>query len=292
MSETKKGYIYLLISGAFWGSAGMFLSFLSDRGLSAIEVAFFNLGSAALFLFVYNIATSGISAFKIPQKALLRLVFTGFVSEFLYDIAYINAVEMIGVGPSAVLLYTSPIFACIMAAICFKEKITLQKIAAIALNIVGCILAVTGGNLGFGLLAPLGVMLGIAAGFLYACVTILGKYNTGEVDPGIVTFYNFFFGFCFMCLLARPWTFDKGIFNIPVIILGLLCGTFGAAIPYLFYMHGMKKPVEASRATVFASLEPVVAMVLGALVFEEHVNAISFLGVAVIVSSIAIMNRE
>ena len=292
MSETKKGYIYLLISGAFWGSAGMFLSFLSDRGLSAIEVAFFNLGSAALFLFVYNIATSGISAFKIPKKAMLRLVFTGFVSEFLYDIAYINAVEMIGVGPSAVLLYTSPIFACIMAAICFKEKITLQKIAAIALNIVGCILAVTGGNLGFGLLAPLGIMLGIAAGFLYACVTILGKYNTSEVDPGIVTFYNFFFGFCFMCLLARPWTFDKGIFNIPVIILGLLCGTFGAAIPYLFYMHGMKKPVEASRATVFASLEPVVAMVLGALVFEEHVNAISFLGVAVIVLSIAIMNRE
>jgi drug/metabolite transporter (DMT)-like permease len=57
-------------------------------------------------------------------------------------------------------------------------------------------------------------------------------------------------------------------------------------------MHGMKKPVEASRATVFASLEPVVAMILGALIFKEPVNAISFIGVAVIVLSIAIMNRE
>jgi drug/metabolite transporter (DMT)-like permease len=292
MNETKKGYVYLLISGAFWGSAGVFLSFLSNRGLSALEVAFFNLGSAALFLFVYNLVTSGISAFRINKKALLRLVFTGFVSEFLYDIAYINAVEMIGVGPSAVLLYTSPIFACIMAAVCFKESITAQKILAVALNIIGCILAVTGGNFSFGLLAPLGIMLGIAAGFLYACVTILGKYNTSEVDPGIVTFYNFFFGFLFMCLLARPWTFDTHVFSVPTVLLGLLCGTFGAAIPYLFYMHGMKKPVEASRATVFASLEPVVAMILGALIFKEPVNAISFIGVAVIVLSIAIMNRE
>ena len=292
MSETNKGYLYLLIGGALWGCAGVFLTLLGDQGLTSIQVAFFNLGSAALFLFVHAVIKHGIGSLRLSRNALLRLIFTGFVSEFLYDIFYINSVEMIGVGPAAVLLYTSPMFSCILASVCFKENITMQKAAAIILNVIGCALAATGGRLEMKTLSTVGVVFGILSGLLYAGITILGKYNTRDLHPDTITFYNFFFGFVFMLFLARPWNFAPGTVTTKVIILGLCTGIIGAAIPYLFYMQGMKRPVEASKAPVFASLEPVVAMVLGALIFKESVTVVSFLGVIIIIVSIFIINRK
>ncbi|MBR6025590.1 MAG: EamA family transporter, partial [Firmicutes bacterium] len=50
------------------------------------------------------------------------------------------------------------------------------------------------------------------------------------------------------------------------------------------------RPVEAGKAPVFASLEPVVAMILGAVLFSESVNAVSFIGVIIIIVSIVIIN--
>ncbi|MBR5756279.1 MAG: EamA family transporter [Firmicutes bacterium] len=282
--------MYLLISGVFWGSAGVFLTLLSNRGLGSNQVAFFNLGGAALFLFFNVLIRHGFSAFRLTRVSLPRLILTGFISEFLYDICYINSVRSVGVGVAAVLLYTSPIFTVLLARICFKEKITGQKVIAIALNIIGCVLAITGGNLSFEGLSALGVVLGIASGFIYGWVAILGKYNTSDTHPDVVTFYNFFFGFLFMCLLSRPWTFAAGTFRPSLILLGICCGTFGSGLPYLFFMQGMKRPVEAGKAPVFASLEPVVAMILGAVLFSESVNAVSFIGVIIIIVSIVIIN--
>lgn len=292
MSETNKGYLYLLIGGAFWGCAGVFLTLLGKQGLSSIQVAFFNLGSAALFLFVHAVIKHGIKSLKLSRNALLRLIFTGFVSEFLYDIFYINSVELTGVGPAAVLLYTSPLFSVLLASLCFRENITRRKIIAIFLNIAGCVLAVTGGRLEMKSLNSAGVICGILSGLLYAGITILGKYNTRDLHPDIITFYNFFFGFVFMFFLARPWRFAPGMVTPKVLGLGLCTGIIGAAIPYLFYMQGMKRPVEAGKAPVFASLEPVVAMILGALIFKENVTPVSFAGVIIIIVSIFIINRK
>ncbi len=57
-------------------------------------------------------------------------------------------------------------------------------------------------------------------------------------------------------------------------------------------MGGLRKKIEISKAPVIASIEVVVATLIGVIVFEEYINYISVLGIIILLSSIAIMNMK
>ncbi|NLV69935.1 MAG: EamA family transporter, partial [Clostridiales bacterium] len=63
-----------------------------------------------------------------------------------------------------------------------------------------------------------------------------------------------------------------------------------AVIPYMLFMSGLAKPVETSKVNVIASMEVVVAALIGVYVFHEFINGWKLLGMALVLSSILIMN--
>lgn len=62
---------------------------------------------------------------------------------------------------AAVFLYTSPIYVALISRILFKEALTKNKILAILINIVGCIITVTGGDFSTMKLSIFGLIMGI-----------------------------------------------------------------------------------------------------------------------------------
>ncbi|MEA4987132.1 MAG: DMT family transporter [Anaerovorax sp.] len=289
--EKSIGYGMIFISGSLWGTIGLFVNLFNGLGAGSSLIAFLRLFIGFLLLVpIMYIMGGGRKFFLINKKSLLFCFLSGVFSQAGFNLCYTEAVGNVGVATASVLLYTAPIFVCIMSWIFFKETIGWKKLAALAVNIVGCTLTVTGGNFSTVQFSVYGVLIGIAAGFLYGLMTILSKKISGDCPPMTIVFYSFLFGWLTMGIFSHPWESIGAIISWKFIIISIAYGIIPTAGAYLLYMKGLSKGLEASKVPIIASVETVVAALIGFLIFREAVGIIKILGIACVLSSIIIMN--
>lgn len=292
-NSIKRGYAQIFIAGMFWGTTGLFMELLSGAGASNSLISIMRVGTAAIIMapVVWH-QCGGMQAFIIDKKTLFLCSAMGFTAHTLFNICYTEAVGSVGIATAAVLLYSSLIFVCVLSRIIFGEPITPYKIAALTINITGCTLTVTGGDLGTLSFLLYGTIMGTLAALGYSTVPIFGKITTGKTHPYVITFYNFLFGTIFLIpfLFNQPLT--QGPVKISLIALGFGAGLVSAVIPYMLFMSGLSKPIEASKVNVIASMEVVVASLVGVYLFNEFFNAWKFFGMLLVLISIFVMNMS
>jgi drug/metabolite transporter (DMT)-like permease len=193
---------------------------------------------------------------------------------------------------AAAILYMAPIFTSIQSKLFFHEKVGRNKLIALAFNVIGCVLAATGGRLSLEGVSVIGLLFGIGAAFAYSTQNIFGRLATDEASPFVVATYNFFFAAAFTLVVARPFSTIDDPFEPQLLIWGLLFGLIPTTIAYLLYFAGIQGLTETSKVPVFCSLELVVATVLGAVLFSENLPPASLAGTALILVSIMLMNRK
>ena len=64
-----------------------------------------------------------------------------------------------------------------------------------------------------------------------------------------------------------------------------------AVVPFLAYTLGLRT-VEASRAGILATIEPLVATLIGIIVFSEQLTWLSGLGIVLILAAVVLLNRK
>lgn len=280
----------ICLGSGFLGTVGYFVSILSNEGISTTTAAFIRLSLGAFFMFFIILLRSGYKALIIDKKAILLCVILGIFSQAIFNIANNTAISYLGVATASILLYTSPIFVTILSYILFKETITNVKIIALIVNIMGCFLMVTGGNLSTFEVSLTGVISGILASLCYSAVPIIGKINSNKIDPLVTIFYSFLFGTLIMGVIAKPWNEIISFTSNNVWIHILAFGLIPTVLAYTLYFKGLSKNVEASKASVVASTEIVVATAIGGFVFNEKLGTINYLGVLLLLGSIFMMN--
>ena len=62
-------------------------------------------------------------------------------------------------------------------------------------------------------------------------------------------------------------------------------------VPYLTYTKGLSG-LPASKASVTATIEPVVAAILGIVLFHESVSMLKLTGIVLVLSSVVVMSRQ
>lgn len=292
-SEQNKGYVMVLAAGALWGTIGFFATLLSNLGMAAAPVAFFRVLSATIVLAVILLVKGkGGGLFKISKKGLFSCMLVGFVSQALYNVCYMNAIEQGGMATAAVFLYTSPIYVAIMSRLFFHEPLTKNKLVAIVINIVGCIITVTGGNFSSMKLSVFGLLMGIMAGFTYALLPILSRTGADNEDPYTAAFYGQAFGALLLFFLIRPYNGVGVEFNLQIILVLIGFGIVPSAMGYIVYYAGIARVIETSRIPVLASVETVVAAVIGLIAFGQEVSFMKIIGIALVLCSIAVMNSK
>lgn len=281
----------VLTAGALWGTIGFFATLLSNLGLGAAPVAFFRLLSASIMLaLILLVKGKGIRLFKISRRGLISCMLVGFVSQAFYNVCYMNAIEQGGMATAAVFLYTSPIYVALISRILFKEALTKNKILAILINIVGCIITVTGGDFSTMKLSIFGLIMGILAGFTYALLPILSRTGADKEDPFTSAFYGQAFGALLLFFLIRPYNGIGAEFSLQMLLVLIGFGIVPSAMGYIVYYAGIGKVIETSRIPVLASVETVVAAVVGLVVFGQGLSLMKVIGIALVLCSIAVMN--
>ncbi len=278
----------MFVAGCLWGTLGLFVNLLGDYGISGATVVFLRMATATLWIVPFMLLTGGSKLFRIDRKGLLLCAILGIICQALFNYAYTEAINSIGVATAAVLLYTSPVFVSVMSRIFFKETIGMRKIAGLLVNVAGCALTVTGGNFA-GVTLGYGVLIGIAAGFLYSLMTIFGTIAKAY-DTTTVTFYSFLFAAIAMGVTANPWAEMGAVLSPSFVAISFAYGLFTAVLAYFIYMKGLSMHLETSKVPVIASVETIVAAVIGFAVFQEACGFAKFAGIVLVLASIAMMN--
>ena len=80
--------------------------------------------------------------------------------------------------------------------------------------------------------------------------------------------------------------------DIGSILYALLFALVSCILPYVFYTLGLRH-IPSSTASIIATVEPVVATVVGAVIFAEPIGVpFGYLGVALVLLSVALINID
>ncbi|WP_455543110.1 DMT family transporter [Intestinibacter sp.] len=282
--KERIGYLYILMAGIFWSTLGFLVSKINNYNFSSEEVAFFRMIGGFIAISIYGKLTMP-TMFKITKKGILYVLAIGIFCQFIFNIAYMNAISMVGASMGAVLLYVSPLFVAIFSKIVYKEKMNKIKILSLAFCVIGAFLAVTGGQLEIEGLNLLGVFAGIMAAITYAMLPIFNKNALKEMDNITMSSYAFLVATVIMCFRINPVEIFSKIDNLRVFGYIAAIGIIPTAMSYIVYSKGILKGVELSIAGVVASIELVLSVIIGWTLLGEDFSVIKIYGVLFMIVS-------
>lgn len=282
--KSKRGYFYILLAGIFWSTLGFLVSKISDYNFSPEEVAFFRMVGGFIVISIYGKITMP-TMFKITKKGILYVFAIGIVCQFIFNIAYMGSISMVGASMAAVLLYVSPVFVAIFSKIVYKEKINKIKILSLIFCVIGAFLAVTGGKIEIQGLNIIGILAGIISAITYAMLPIFNKNALKEMDNITMSAYAFLIAAIIMCFRLNPIHTISKIDNMRILMYILAIGIIPTAMSYIVYSKGILKGVELSIAGVVASIELVLSVIIGWTLLGEDFSVVKIFGVLFMVAS-------
>ena len=289
--NSKIGTALIILAGCFWGSMGIFVRKLGTYGFSAIQIVSIRITLAAL-IFSLVLLVKDRRGFKISPKDIPLFLGLGFGSILFFTICYFTAITMMPLSTAAILLYTSPVWIMLMSIFFFHEKLDRRKLIALGLAFAGCVLV--SGISGEGMTVT-GLLIGLGSGIGYGLYSILGKVALRKYSSYTVTTYTFIFAAVGSWIISRPADM-MGKFSSAsdlgfLIFFCFLTALITAVIPFLSYTLGLES-VEASKAGIIATIEPMVATLIGILVFAEKLTVMSGAGILLILASVVILTKS
>ena len=293
MGRNKSGIgpLLIILAGCFWGSMGIFVRKLTGFGFTSVQIVSIRVTLAALFFSVLLLIRDR-SGFRIALRDLPLFLGLGFGSILFFTVCYFTAITMMPLSTAAILLYTSPIWIMLMSVLFFREKLNRRKLLALALAFAGCVLV--SGTSGEGITVT-GLLAGLGSGIGYGLYSILGTVALRKYSPYTVTAYTFLFAAAGSWAICGPGDMLAKFAAAPdpawLVFFCCLTALVTAVVPFLSYTLGLRT-VEASKAGIIATIEPMVATLVGILVFSEPLTLLSGLGILLILSAVVILNRK
>ncbi len=289
--ESKKnsnilGPVMVFLAGICWGVISVFIKGLTSFDYDSFDIMCFRSWASVVLMFIFFLMRDR-SLLKIKLRDIWMFIGTGIFSLTFFSYCYFTSIVRSGAAVAVVLLYTSPIFVMLMSAVVFKERITFKKIVALILTFIGCVLVAgligTGSRLSMGAL-----LLGLGAGFGYALYSIFAGFAVKKYSSLTVTFYTFLFSGITLPIFRNPVAL---IGSVSLQVIPWIVGTsiICTVLPYLCYTWGLGK-MEAGKAAVLVTVEPLVGAIIGILIYHEDANLFKLLGIVLIFSAVILLS--
>lgn len=277
--------LLILAAACLWGLLGIFGKDVQAAGVAPLEVAFWRALLGGALYALHALVTRS----RLPRgRDLWVTAGFGIAGVSIFYGSYQLAVMAGGASLASVLLYTAPAFVALLGWAFLREKPGGREWLAIAGTLLGITLISLGGGQGVSV-TPSALAFGLTAGFTYSLYYLYGKaffsrYSTpallGVALPvGALGLLPFVAPAGFAAKSAAAW---GGLGGIAVL---------STYLAYLLYSAGLRR-LDATRASVIASVEPVVAAGLAALLFGERLAALALLGAALVIGAALLLSVE
>jgi drug/metabolite transporter (DMT)-like permease len=226
----------------------------------------------------------------IPYFALL-----GFIGITFHQWLQSTGLVTAQASTTAWIVATTPIYMALLGWLVLREKLTKLQVFGIALATVGVLLVVSEGDLaalGVGEFGTRGDILILISAPNWAIFSTLSRRGLKDHPAGLMMLYVMGFGWLFTSVLFFAGAGLSEISQLTlngwsgVLFLGVAC----SGLAYIFWYDGLQA-IPTSQVGAFLYLEPLVAVVVAAIVLNEPVLLASLVGGGTILLGVWLVNR-
>lgn len=227
------------------------------------------------------------------NRRVLGLTFLRAVFLMLSTFSFVSGIAVMPVADALAIAFVEPFVVLILGSVIFGDEVGPRRIAASAVGFAGALLVIQPSLAAFGLVAlwPLGTA------FFFAFYMLVTRSMSTQIHPVTMQLHTSLAGI----VIALPilWAFDGSGFAVLDSVmptgwnwLWLFGVGFWAAVSHMCMTYALKFAPSATLAPLHYT-EIVAAVALGYLIFSDFPNALTWAGIAVIVSSgLYIIHRE
>ena len=270
----------VITSMVIWGTIGIFRRYIA---LPSSVIAFARGIIGSVFLIILC-KVKGISLKQVPSKKMVGLLVLSGVLMGINWLLLFEAYNYTSVATATLCYYMEPVIVILVSPILFKEALTKRKIICVAVALFGMLLV--SGVIGSEIYGLLGIVLGLAAALLYGTVVIMNKWL-----QGVDTYQKTIIQLLSAAMIMIPYMLfveDMHIVTDTVSIgMLLFVGIVHTGIAYALYFGAIPK-LKTQTVALFSYLDPVVAIVLSAVVLHESMSVLSIIGAICILGSLIV----
>jgi drug/metabolite transporter (DMT)-like permease len=203
---------------------------------------------------------------------------------------YFAALERIDASLLSLVLYTFPAIVAVAAIALGRERVDGRRLAALGLASGGLALVVAGA--GSGALDPLGVALGLGAAVVYSAYILTSEGVAARVRPQVLS--------ALVCTgAAASLTVGSALLGelrpgeLTVAGWGwLACVAVVSTVAAVTLFFAGLQRVGATTASILATVEPLVTVLLAFLVFDETLGVVQLVGGALVLAAVLVLNAR
>ncbi len=225
------------------------------------------------------------------RKNLILLLISGFALGMNWILLF-ESYNYTTVATATLCYYLAPILVILASPLVLDEKLTLRKAICAAAALVGMVLVsgVTDGTQG-GLQDWKGILFGLGAAVLYACVVLLNR----KIDP-MDAFDKTFAQLAIAAVTLLPYVFLTEELSALQIapdgwILLATAGIVHTGIAYSLYFKSISH-LPAQTSALLSYIDPIFAVLLSVLVLKESMSVAAFIGAAMILGAAIVSEQK
>jgi drug/metabolite transporter (DMT)-like permease len=272
---------------------------LDSAGLSSMRLAQVRATGAALIL-VAAVAVWRADALRASRRELGFLAVFGILGLAFVQLFYFVGIQRLDIGIALVINYLAPVFVALWARFYEHDPVRRRLWLAIALCLLGLSLVVelwSGGSS----LDGVGVLACLVTALAYAAYVLMAERSLqGGRDVYSLLAWGFSFAALFWAIVQPWWAFPVEVVDGSASLLGrfedvelpvwLLLGyvvVLGTVVPFICLVSALHH-VPATRVTIVAMLEPVLAAVVAWIWLGEELAAVQILGGLVVLVGVVL----
>jgi drug/metabolite transporter (DMT)-like permease len=273
------GALFIVISAASFGTLAILGRYAYADGLDTFTVLALRFCLAALLLAGWL----RVRHQPWPRgKTLAQLIGMGALGYVGQSFCYLTATQYASAGLVALLLYLYPIFVAVLSVIFLKERFTRLKVFALVLATIGVALTADpqGGSW-------LGIVLAIGAAAIYSVYIIVGTgvlKRVTAIQSSTVIFASAGAVYATLAIIKGP-QLPHSTSGWSAVVAIVLVAT---VIPVVTFLAGLRR-IGPTNASMLSTLEPVVTVLLAALLFDEVLPPAALIGGALILLAVLLL---
>jgi drug/metabolite transporter (DMT)-like permease len=275
------GVALVAVSAAGFGTLAILGRYAYANGMDAVTILFLRFSPAAAVMAVWL----AVRREPLPRgSTATRLIGMGAIGYVGQAFSYLTALKYASPGLVALLLYLYPTFVALLSAIVLGEHITPARMLALALALAGTALTV-GPESGQ---VP-GILLAVSAAAIYSVYIIVGTHvmqRVSAVQSSTVIFASAGAMSGMLTLINGPHLPAAGGGWTAIALIVLIA----TVVPVVAFLAGLAR-IGPTNAAMLSTLEPMVTVVLAAVLLNETLKPVTLLGGGLILAAVLLLTH-
>lgn len=275
------GVLLALLSATSFSTLGIFAKLIYAEGFSTSQALAWRFTGAAAFLWAWILVSEKRLPLLRPNLPVLALGLLGFAPQAGL---YFVTLRFLDAGITSLLLYLYPSFVVLLSAAFLRRRPSGVQLAALALSLTGCVATFFRA----GRYPAIGIGFGILVALTYAAYLVVGERVLEGRKPVHST------AFIMTAAAAAYWslTVITGTVRPPTELssfLGLAGISLAATVIPIVTLFGAMQRIGASNTSLVSTVEPLMAVLLSALILGERFGIQQIAGGVLIVAAVVLI---